>query len=259
MKVPNSTMTELSPKAIKIEQAFHLVCEVGKEVANDVHDQALAIRDQAEERAHSVIEDVKARIDTQKKIASSILQKNANAVFTGFRKTIFRGCSSVIRVVPPFGSSRYDQQRDVCNMNVGVTLALVLTVIVITIYAYRFLKWFISKIRLATAARFTAAHPATDDDDDDDNDSFFDRLNNSDDEEVTAMMRKLLAMTRKPLAMAIPRKLLAVAMLELAMGSLKHKKMREPQPPQKSLAPQLSDLRRMKLQVTMATLLPKFM
>ena len=160
MEVPNSTVAELSPKAIKIEQAFHLVCEVGKEVANDVHDRALAIRDQAEVRALSTIEDIKARIEAQKKRASSILQRNANTVFTGVRKTIFRGCSSVIRVVPPFGSSRYDQRRDVCNMNVGVTLALVLTIILITIHAYRFLKWVISKIRLAMAARFTAAHPA---------------------------------------------------------------------------------------------------
>ena len=32
----------------------------------------------------------------------------------------------MILVVPPFGSSRSDQRRDVCNVNVDVTLALVL-------------------------------------------------------------------------------------------------------------------------------------
>ena len=45
MEVPNSTMAELSPKAIKMEQAFSLVCEVGKEIAYDVQDQALAFYD----------------------------------------------------------------------------------------------------------------------------------------------------------------------------------------------------------------------
>ena len=89
----------------------------------------------------------------------------------------------MICVVPPFGSSRSDHRRDVCNVNVGITLALVLTVILITVQAYRFLKLLISKIQLVMAARFTAAHPASDDDDDDD--SFFDRLNNSNAEEVT--------------------------------------------------------------------------
>ena len=78
----------------------------------------------------------------------------------------------MIRVVPTFGSSRYDQRQDVCKVNIGVTLALVLTVILITVQAYRFLKWLISKIRLAITARF----PAVDPDDDDDDDSFFDNL-----------------------------------------------------------------------------------
>ena len=182
MEVPNSTMAEPSPKVVKIKQAFHLVCEVGKEVVNDVHDRALAIRDQAEVQALSTIVDVKAGIEVQKKRASSILQRNAHTVFTAVRNTVFRGCSSVIRVVPPFGSSRYNQRRDVCNVNVGVTLALVLTVILTTIYTYRFLKWLISKIRIVMAAHFTAADPDSDDDDN----SFFDRLNNSDAEEVTS-------------------------------------------------------------------------
>ena len=150
---------ELSPKAIKMEQAFNLVCEVSKEIAYDVHDQALAVCDHAEERAHATIVDIKAGIDAQKKRASSILQRKAQTVFTTVCSSIFRGCSSVIRVVPPFGSSRYDQRQDVCNMNVGVTLALVLTIIVITIYAYRFVKWVISKIELVMAAHFTAATP----------------------------------------------------------------------------------------------------
>jgi hypothetical protein len=63
--------------------------------------------------------------------------------------------------------------------------------------------------------------------------------------------------------MAMTRKLLAVAMelpaklLELAMGSLKYKKMSEPQPLQSSVIPQSSNLLKMMLQVTMTALLPR--
>ena len=71
MKYPNSTVMALSPKAIKMEQAFSLVCEVGKEIACDVQDQALAFYDRNEVRVQVAIMDVKAGIDARKKRASS--------------------------------------------------------------------------------------------------------------------------------------------------------------------------------------------
>ena len=176
----NTTMMELSPQAIEIGLVYDQVRVKGQEVVNDLQDRALALYDHAEEHAYSTVEDVKAVIEVQKKHTSSFLQRNGYAAVTSFRKAIFRGCSSMIRVVPPFGSSHSDQRRDVCSVNVGITLALVLTVILITVQACCFLKWLISKIRLAMVARFTAADPDSDDDDD----SFFDCLNNSDGGEV---------------------------------------------------------------------------
>ena len=181
MEVYNSTMMELLPQSIKIGLVYNQVHVKGQEVVNDLQDRALALYDHAEEQAYSTVEDVKAVIEVQKKRTSSFLQRNGYAAVTSFRNAIFRGCSSMIRVVPPFGSSRFDQRRDVCNVNVGVTLTLVLTVILITVQAYHFLKWLISKIQLAMAACFTAANP----DDDDDDDSFLFHLDDDDGEEVT--------------------------------------------------------------------------
>ena len=156
MKYPNSTVTMLSPKAIKMEQAFSLVCEVGKEIVYDVQDQAFAFYDRNEVLVQVAIMEVKAGIDAQKKRASSHVREKVQSAFFKFRSDVFRGCSSVMRSIPPFGSTRSVQRRDVCNMNVGITLALILTVILITVYAYRSFKWLISKIRLAIASRVQA-------------------------------------------------------------------------------------------------------
>jgi FtsZ-interacting cell division protein ZipA len=57
-------------------------------------------------------------------------------------------------------------------VNVGVTLALVLTITLVTVRAYRFMMWFVSRIRLAITARFLpTAH--TNDDKSDADDSIF--------------------------------------------------------------------------------------
>ena len=102
-------MTELSPQAIKIGLVYYQVCKKGEEVVNELHDRALALYDHAKEKAHSTIKDVNDGTEAQKKRATSFLQRNAYATVAATRSAIFEGCSSLVRVVPPFGSSRYDQ------------------------------------------------------------------------------------------------------------------------------------------------------
>jgi hypothetical protein len=78
----------------------------------------------------------------------------------------------LVWIALPFGSSCSDQRRDVCNVNAGVTLALVLTVTLITVRACRFMMWFVSRVCLAIAACFPpTAH--TNDDESNADDSIF--------------------------------------------------------------------------------------
>jgi hypothetical protein len=68
-------------------------------------------------------------------------------------------------------------------MNVGITLALILTIILITVYAYRSFKWLISKIRLAIATHVQAVAVAIPEDDDDSNDESYHYSSESDDDD----------------------------------------------------------------------------
>jgi hypothetical protein len=109
MEVYNSTMMELSTQAVKIGLVYDQVHVKGEYIVNDLHDHTVALYDQTEEKVDSSIKDVKQAPQVQKKQATSFLKRNAHAAVAAVRNIIFGGCTQLVRVVPPFGSSRSNQ------------------------------------------------------------------------------------------------------------------------------------------------------
>jgi hypothetical protein len=57
MEVYNSAMMELSPQAIKLGRVHDQVRVMGENIVIDLHDRAVALSIQADEKAHCTIKD----------------------------------------------------------------------------------------------------------------------------------------------------------------------------------------------------------
>ena len=101
MEASNSTMTELSPQAIKLAQVYYQVCEMGEETVVHVHDRAVTLYGQADEVVHAAILTTKEALQAQKQRAYSILHRNAYAAAAALRSTIYGGFGWLVGNYPP--------------------------------------------------------------------------------------------------------------------------------------------------------------